>query len=81
MRNHLICVALKLAGGSSPSEGKLFATNPSTKSFGPVCDDNFADNLNGVSLKKKLRIAGHEICLKLDGKLNPQLLLGLQKPE
>lgn len=52
MRNLLLYVALKLAGGSSPSEGKLFATNPSTKSFGPVCDDNFADNLNGVSLKK-----------------------------
>ena len=42
---------LKLAGGNSPSEGKLFATNPTTKLFGPVCDDNFTDNLNGVSKK------------------------------
>jgi len=50
---------LKLAGGSVPWEGKLFATNPTTKAFGPVCDDNFADNINGVnffSIDAKLKI-------------------------
>ena len=43
-----------LVGGSGPFEGKLFATNPVTKTFGPVCDDYF--DINAVSLGLKCQI-------------------------
>ena len=33
-----------LINGTKPSEGYLFATNPKTKIYGPVCDDVFGDN-------------------------------------
>ena len=42
-------LAVKLVGGASASEGVLYATNPTTNIYGPVCDDFFDQNLNGVS--------------------------------
>jgi len=33
--------ALTLIGGSGPHEGYVYATNPVTKTSGPVCDDYF----------------------------------------
>ena len=33
-----------LVGGSGPNEGYLYATNPVTKIYGPVCDDAFSTN-------------------------------------
>ena len=34
-------VTVVLVGGSSPSQGNIYATNPVTKIFGPVCSDGF----------------------------------------
>ena len=39
---------MKLVGGSGPHEGTLYATNPATGIYGPVCDDYFDQNINGV---------------------------------
>ena len=41
--------AVALVGGSGPYEGVVYATNPATNIYGPVCDDYFDQNLNGVS--------------------------------
>jgi len=30
-----------LVGGSGPYEGNVYATNPETNVFGPVCDDTW----------------------------------------
>jgi len=38
-----------LVGGSGPHEGYVYALNPVTKIYGPVCDDLFT--ANAVSLK------------------------------
>ena len=44
----LICsAAVLLVGGAQPNEGYLYATNPVTNTYGPVCDDYF--NTNAVS--------------------------------
>ena len=40
---------MKLVGGTGPNEGYLYATNPTTGTYGPVCDDYIDQNLNGVS--------------------------------
>jgi hypothetical protein len=40
---------VKLIGGSSKLEGNVFARNPNTKVFGPVCDDEWT--IENVSLK------------------------------
>ncbi len=37
-------------GGSSKLEGNVFARNPTTKVFGPVCDDVWT--IENVSFKK-----------------------------
>ena len=42
--------SVKLIGGSSKLEGNVFARNPNTKVFGPVCDD--AWTIENVSFKK-----------------------------
>ena len=42
--------SVQLIGGSSKLEGNVFATNPTTKVFGPVCDDEWT--IENVSLKK-----------------------------
>ena len=34
--------AVTLVGGSTPGRGNVFARNPTTGIYGPVCDDNFA---------------------------------------
>jgi hypothetical protein len=36
-----------LVGGSGPQEGYVYALNPATKLYGPVCDDYF--DINAVS--------------------------------
>ena len=41
-------LAVALVGGSGPFEGYLYATNPVTKTYGPVCDDYFT--LGAVSI-------------------------------
>ena len=38
---------MSLVGGTGPYEGYLYATNPVTNIYGPVCDDYF--NTNAVS--------------------------------
>ena len=40
---------MKLVGGTGPNNGYLYATNPTTGTYGPVCDDYIDQNLNGVS--------------------------------
>ena len=40
---------MALVGGSGPHEGYVYALNPVTKIYGPVCDDLFT--ANAVSLK------------------------------
>jgi hypothetical protein len=45
----LLLLAVKLVGGSGPFEGYLYATNPATGIYGPVCDDYIDQNINGVS--------------------------------
>ena len=42
-------LAVALVGGAGPYEGVVYATNPATNIYGPVCDDFFDQNLNGVS--------------------------------
>ncbi len=42
--------SVKLIGGSSKLEGNVFARNPTTKVFGPVCDDVWT--IENVSFKK-----------------------------
>jgi hypothetical protein len=37
-------IDVALLGGPSPQEGYLYALNPVTKIFGPVCDDYFDNN-------------------------------------
>ena len=32
---------VELIGGSSLSDGNVYATNPATGIYGPVCDDNW----------------------------------------
>lgn len=39
--------AVALVGGTSSNQGYLYATNPVTKIYGPVCDDYFT--LSAVS--------------------------------
>lgn len=39
LANHLVV----LVGGSSPNEGNVFALNPATNHYGPVCDDLTTD--------------------------------------
>ena len=34
-----LCVLVSLVGGDSPEEGNVYAKNPSTGIYGPVCDD------------------------------------------
>ncbi len=34
-------IAVALVGGTGPFEGVLYATNPTTGTYGPVCDDYF----------------------------------------
>ena len=41
-----------LVGGNGPQEGYVYAMNPVTKNFGPVCDDNF--DIKDVSKSGKL---------------------------
>ena len=41
--------AVVLIGGPGPQEGYLFALNPATKTYGPVCDDAF--DLKSVRLR------------------------------
>jgi hypothetical protein len=41
--------SVKLMGGSSKLEGNVFARNPNTKVFGPVCDDEWT--IENVSFK------------------------------
>ena len=41
-----------LNGGSTNSEGNVFAKNPVTGIFGPVCDDGF--DANAVSFEMPL---------------------------
>jgi hypothetical protein len=36
-----ISVSVALIGGHSEKEGNVYALNPSTGVFGPVCDDNW----------------------------------------
>jgi len=36
--------SVALVGGSSDNEGNVFATNPTTGFYGPVCDDGWAIN-------------------------------------
>ena len=33
--------AVVLVGGTGPQEGYVYALNPVTKNYGPVCDDYF----------------------------------------
>jgi hypothetical protein len=33
--------SVKLVGGSNEFEGNVFAKNPKTEVYGPVCDDNW----------------------------------------
>jgi hypothetical protein len=33
--------SVKLVGGSNELEGNVFAKNPKTELYGPVCDDNW----------------------------------------
>ena len=35
-------ISVALVGGSSDNEGNVFATNPTTGYYGPVCDDGWA---------------------------------------
>ena len=35
-------ISVALVGGSSDNEGNVFATNPTTGLYGPVCDDGWA---------------------------------------
>jgi hypothetical protein len=53
LTNINICIifslVVALVGGSGPQEGYLYATNPVTKIYGPVCDDYFTTA--GVSSK------------------------------
>ena len=35
-------ISVALVGGSSDNEGNVFATNPTTGFYGPVCDDGWA---------------------------------------
>jgi hypothetical protein len=37
------CYKVELVGGSSSSEGNVFATNPRTNVHGPICDDNWTE--------------------------------------
>jgi len=50
---HIILIILiflvTLVGGNSPNEGNVYARNPNTGIFGPVCDD--AWDVMGVSQK------------------------------
>ena len=34
-------IAVSLVGGSNTSSGNVYAYNPTTQKFGPVCDDNW----------------------------------------
>ena len=47
MRLKELFVSVKLVGGQSSSEGNVFALNPRTDVFGPVCDDGW--DVNSVS--------------------------------
>jgi hypothetical protein len=51
-----------LVGGSGAFEGYLYATNPVSKIYGPVCDDFFT--INSVS-QIKMFLAQY---LKIEGK-------------
>jgi hypothetical protein len=39
MQETIIIFAVTLKGGLQPYEGNVFATNPTTGIFGPICDD------------------------------------------
>ena len=43
----LIFLTVELIGGTSQGSGNVFATNPTTGIYGPVCDDNW--DINDVS--------------------------------
>ena len=53
---------MALVGGSGAFEGYLYATNPVSKIYGPVCDDFFT--INSVS-QIKMFLAQY---LKIEGK-------------
>jgi len=36
--------SVELVGGASPREGNVYAQNPVTGVYGPVCDDGFDSN-------------------------------------
>ena len=38
---HFVIAVLELVGGCDDSEGNLFAYNPVTNFYGPVCDDGW----------------------------------------
>jgi len=44
---------VKLVGGNSTNVGYLYATNPTTGIYGPVCDDYIDRNLNGAKVACK----------------------------
>ncbi len=45
--NYNLVSLVALIGGTGPHEGYVYALNPVTKIYGPVCDDYF--NINAVS--------------------------------
>ena len=51
--------SVELVGGNSSYEGNVFALNPDTNVFGPVCDDSW--NIEGVSSILKSRGGGQVV--------------------
>jgi hypothetical protein len=43
LNNFYVPVTIELVGGPTSNSGHVFATNPRTGFYGPVCDDNFGD--------------------------------------
>ena len=49
MDYHDLPFVVNLLGGAEANEGNVFARNPSTSVYGPVCDDGW--DMNDVRIK------------------------------
>ena len=37
----IFLISVSLVGGESPNEGNVYAFNPDTETFGPICEDTW----------------------------------------